>query len=430
MTDYKGVLLSELIPAMGCTEPIAIALCAARAAGLLGAPPERAEVSLSGNVIKNARSVAVPNTGGLSGIEAACAAGCFGGDAGLGLEVLSRLSPEQVQKARAFLASGAVRVRHQQGVDNLYIRVRVFAAFDWAEAVISGAHTRFVSCVKNGVSLMEACPGGAALPAMEEQAMDFAGILSYAEGVDFGAEPELAFLLDRQADYNEGIAAEGLKGDYGAMVGKTLMEVQPDSLDARIRAHAAAGSDARMAGCALPVVINSGSGNQGITASLPLIVYARETHQGQDRLRRALLLSNLLAIHMKRLIGKLSAFCGVVSAGAAAGAGLAWLQGLDRDRIARVVGTTLLTGGGILCDGAKASCASKIAAALDCALTALEMARRGRSLPEGQGLDGGNIDQTIRNLALVAREGMKETDNLILEVMLHGCPDASAGAAQ
>ncbi len=418
MADYRQILLSEMVPAMGCTEPIAIALCAAMARQLLGRAPEALEVHCSGNVIKNAKSVIVPNTGGLAGIAAAGSAGCFAGDASRDLEVLASATADNIARAQAFIDEGRVTLHHARGVDNLYIRCVASAAGSSAEATISGGHANFVSFVKDGqpLPLEVAQPNRKPLPSAE--GMSVASIFDYATGLDFDQDPELAQRLDQQIDTNLSMAEEGLSKDYGAAVGRTLLESFPDDKRMRLRAYAAAGSDARMAGSAKPVVINSGSGNQGITVSLPLIVYAQDNALPRDRLRRGLVISNLLAIYIKRQIGLMSAFCGVVSAAAAAGAGLAWLQDLNMEAIGQVITGTLLTSGGILCDGAKASCASKISVSLDNAMLAIEMARRGRALPAGQGLGGRDIDQTIANVAAIAREGMKDTDDHILQMMI------------
>lgn len=423
MKDYARILKEELVPAMGCTEPIAIALCAAKAREMLGREPDTMALFCSGNIIKNAQSVTVPGTGGMCGIAAAAAAGCFGGDPALVLEVLRPIREGSLNQAKEFIAAGRVSIHHARDVDSLYIKARLQAGEDWAEATIAGGHARFVSLMKNGSSLMTEAPAQQSTESNEETDIDVADILAFVETLDFNSHPDMVDLMDRQIDYNLRIAEEGLENSYGAMVGRTLMDMAPDSLRERIRAYAAAGSDARMAGCSLPVVINSGSGNQGITASLPLIVYATEKNMSQEALRRGLVLSNLLAIQMKALVGKLSAFCGVVSAAAAAGAGLAFLMGMDRKQMEEVISISLLTAGGIFCDGAKASCASKIAVSLDCALLALDMVRNGRSLKPGQGLNTGDINQTIREVARIAREGMRETDHMILESMLKSGPD-------
>ncbi len=417
MAEYREILSEELVHALGCTEPIAIALCAAQARKTLGAEPESLTVHCSGNVIKNARCVIVPGTDGMAGIEASAAVGALGGDPEAGLQTLTGLQQAHVTQAQAFIAQGRVRVQHEKNCPLLYIRVTARAGQDEAEATVSGAHNHIARLSKNGAVLLDA-PSEHQEAEGSADAMRFDGILRYATQVDLGADPQLVDLLNAQIACNADIAEEGLRGDYGASVGKTLMESYPADLKTRLRAYAAAGSDARMAGSPMPVVINSGSGNQGLTSSLPLIVYARENNLPQETLHRALIMANLLAVYIKRMIGKLSAFCGVVSAAAASGAALAWLEGLSDQQMGEVISTTLLTSGGIFCDGAKASCASKIAVSLDNALMALEMARRGRGLPEGQGLAGADIEDTIRKVARVAREGMRDTDDLILRCML------------
>ncbi len=417
MAEYREILSEELVHALGCTEPIAIALCAAQARKTLGAEPESLTVHCSGNVIKNARCVIVPGTDGMAGIEASAAVGALGGDPEAGLQTLTGLQQAHVTQAQAFIAQGRVRVQHEKNCPLLYIRVTARAGQDEAEATVSGAHNHIARLSKNGAVLLDA-PSEHQEAEGSADAMRFDGILRYATQVDLGADPQLVDLLNAQIARNADIAEEGLRGDYGASVGKTLMESYPADLKTRLRAYAAAGSDARMAGSPMPVVINSGSGNQGLTSSLPLIVYARENNLPQETLHRALIMANLLAVYIKRMIGKLSAFCGVVSAAAASGAALAWLEGLSDQQMGEVISTTLLTSGGIFCDGAKASCASKIAVSLDNALMALEMARRGRGLPEGQGLAGADIEDTIRKVARVAREGMRDTDDLILRCML------------
>lgn len=417
MTDYRQILSEELVHALGCTEPIAIALCAARARALLGQDPERLEVHCSGGVIKNARSVIVPGTGGLAGMEAAAAVGAFGGDWQQGLQVLAGLDPKRVDTARAFCEKGGVQPFRQKGVPLVYIRVKALAGDQQAEAEISGTHTHFSRLIHNGKVLLDQ-PFTPAEGDTNREDMRFEEILAFAQADALLKDRELLRLLDTQIQCNAAIAEEGLRGDYGAGVGKTLLESYVPDLKTRLRAYAAAGSDARMAGSPLPVVINSGSGNQGLTTSLPLIVFARERGLSQDALYRALVMANLLAVYIKGLIGRLSAFCGVVSAAAASGAALAWLEGFTPQQMGEVISGTLLTSGGILCDGAKASCASKIAVSLDNALMALEMTRRGRALPKNQGLAGADTDATIRKVARIAREGMAYTDDLILQCML------------
>ena len=420
MRDYTKLLKEELIHAMGCTEPIAIALCAAKAVELLGQPPEKMQVYCSGNIIKNVKSVVVPHGDGMCGIEAAASLGCFGGKASLGLEVLRDTDKTALLKAKAFIDSGAISVFHAKGIESLFVRIIVFANDQSAEAQISRSHNHFSFLRQNQTILLQEQEGETDMVLGEE--LNFEDILSFVNQLEPQKDAELLDLLRTQADCNLAIAQEGLRGDYGASVGKTLLEAYPDHLSTRLRAYAAAGSDARMAGSPMPVVINSGSGNQGMTVSLPLIVYAKENGTNDLKLCRALALSNLLAIYMKTLIGKMSAFCGVVSAAAGAGAGLCYLQDKGADDMAQVISTTLLTSGGVFCDGAKASCASKIAIAIENALLAIEMQKHGRSLPPLEGLAGRDIDETIRNIGRAAKEGMHVTDEVILDIMINGEP--------
>lgn len=416
MTDYTQLLKKELVPAMGCTEPIAIALCAARAADLLGQAPEKMEVYCSGNIIKNAKSVAVPNADGACGIEVAAGLGYFGGQAALGLEVLRHADKKALERAREFISSGKVKVYHAKGYEGVFVRVLVAAGERNAEAQIKGAHNHFSLLKLNGNIVLE--DDVADTMANVQEVFSFESILQFAQGLEAEKDAELLALLQSQADTNLAIAREGLEGSYGARVGKTLIKAYPDRQSSRLCAYAAAGSDARISGSAMPVVINSGSGNQGITIAVPLAVYAQDHGLSSLELGRALALSNLLGLYMKRFIGKLSAFCGIVSAAAATGAGLAFLQKLSTEDIAQVVSTTLLTSGGMFCDGAKASCSTKMVSALENALLAIEMQKQGNILPPGQGLAGRTIDETIRNVARAAKEGMHITDEVILDIMV------------
>ena len=418
MRDYTRLLKAELVHAMGCTEPIAIALCAAKAVELLGQPPEKMDVSCSGNIIKNAKNVAVPNGGGMCGIEIAASLGCFGGKASLGLEVLRDADEEALAKAKAFIDSGAISLYHAKGIEGVFVRVIVEANGQTAEAQISGAHNHFSLLRHNETILLQDEWGKTETKPQEE--LSFQDILEFAQGLESLKDAELLALLQSQADCNLKIAEEGLRGDYGASIGKTLLAAYPDQPSVRLRAYAAAASDARIAGSPMPVIINSGSGNQGITISLPLTIYAMDNEISPLQLGRALALANLLGLYMKSFVGKLSAFCSVVSAAAAAGAGLSYLQGQGAEGIAQVVSTTLLTSGGLFCDGAKASCSTKMATALENALLAIEMQKQGRSLPPLQGLAGRDIDETIRNVGRAAKEGMHVTDEVILDIMIGG----------
>ena len=419
MVDYESILNTNMISALGCTEPIAIALSAAKARELLGSDPERITVFCSGNIIKNTLSVIVPNTNGMSGIKAASAVGCFGGNAELGLEVLTSADESAIEQAQAFIAAERIEVRHVQDVDKIYVRTFMEADSHTAEATIAYSHTHFAQLSKDGECLFCDTPDHVIEQQGSEEKMNIHDILTYAASIDFSKEQALAALLEKQIVTNYAIAEEGLRHEYGAAVGRTVLDSYPDSCRTRIRAYTAAGSDARMAGSSKAVVINSGSGNQGMTVSLPLIVYAKDHGVERERLYRSLIISNLIAIYIKRQIGNLSAFCGVVSAAAAAGAGLAYLEGFSEEQIGAVVSNALLTSGGIFCDGAKASCAAKISISLETALTSIEMVRQERRFPTLDGLGAQDHDQTIRNVAKVARDGMQETDDEILAIMLN-----------
>lgn len=412
--NYLKILSSELIPAMGCTEPIAIAYAAAKLKEVLGMMPEFMTVSCSGNIIKNVKGVVVPNSGGLRGVEAAAILGAFAGNAELELEVISQVSEQERLEAKKLYEKGICRCCLVTEEENLYINISGKAGDDHASVMIKGTHNHIAQIVKNGEVLFEQ-----AEIVKEEKGdkslLNVRDILHFANDVSITDVKEL---LDRQIEFNSAISAEGLSHNWGAEVGKTLYESEGDSLRTKIKAAAAAGSDARMSGCSLPVVINSGSGNQGITVSMPVIVYAEEIGADEEMLYRALVVSNLISVHQKRYIGNLSAYCGAVSAGTAAVCGIAYLDGADYDVIGRIIINALGNVGGIICDGAKASCAAKIASAVEAGLLAYEMAKNGRTFAFGEGLVEGDYEQTIRNIGRMGREGMKATDEEILHIMI------------
>ncbi|MCX7774582.1 MAG: L-serine ammonia-lyase, iron-sulfur-dependent, subunit alpha [Rectinemataceae bacterium] len=430
-TTYRAfcaILEEELVPAMGCTEPIAVAFAAAKAREVLGEMPVRAEAYCSANIVKNVKSVRVPNTGGLRGIDVAVIAGVLANAADRELEVLEALQPEDRKLIAPMRDRGFCRVALADGIEGLYIDVRLFAGEGATErsarVVVKDTHTGIHRIEKDGVELY---PAGKALPLgraskvsadrHEYSLLNVPDIVAFAESVKL---EDVAPVIRRQILMNQAIAEEGLQGSYGVSVGKTLLS-RRDSSDVRVRARAraAAGSDARMAGCSMPVVINSGSGNQGLTVSLPVIEYAKELGAGEDRLIRALVISNLVALEQKEYIGKLSAYCGAVSAAAGAAAGIAWLEGGSIAVIGAVVTNAVATAGGILCDGAKASCASKIATALEAAIMGEELAlKEGRSFSDGEGLVGPDVDATIRNVGIIGSQGMRSTDARIIQVML------------
>ncbi len=414
---YVEVLHNHLRPAMGCTEPIAIAYAAALAARALGCAPECAHVLVSGNIIKNAKSVTVPNTGGKKGIDAACAAGIVAGRPERELEVIASVSEDQINQIDALLHKGVISVSLKPDARLFDILVEVKSGAERASARIADRHTNVVTVEKNGEQLC-----GETL-CDENQTEDPAEALLTIEDIfDFADTCDLADVsdvLDKQIEYNSRIARAGVEGGWGACVGRVLLNSYGDR-DVRVRAkaYAAAGSDARMSGCELPVIINSGSGNQGITVSVPVIEYARELGASKERLYRALLISNLTAIRLKTLIGCLSAYCGAISAGCASGAGIAYLCGGDLYLINHTLVNSLAILSGTICDGAKPSCAAKIACAVDAGLMGYQMALERKQFRGGEGIVKKGVENTIRSVGRLGRDGMKETDNEILRIMI------------
>ncbi len=408
------VLREELVPAMGCTEPVAIAYCAAVARRALGEAPVEVEARLSGNVIKNVKSVTVPGTGGLKGIAAAVAAGVVAGDPDRKLEVISGLDDDKRAQIREFIKMVPVRVAAADTRRSLEVTVTVRGEKSWATASVADKHTHLIRLEKDGESLFleEAREEGSAVIPADPLTME--GIYGFATGACLSDVQEL---LDRQIECNTRIAEEGLSGEWGAGIGKVLMNSGED-LPTRAKAMAAAGSDARMGGCALPVVINAGSGNQGLTVSLPVITYAREMGASREALYRALILSNLISIHQRHGMGRLSAFCGAVCAGAAAGAGITYLKGGGYDEICRTVTNALAITSGIVCDGAKPSCAAKIAASVDAGLLGGRMVESGKGFWAGEGIVSGDIENTLQNVARLGKDGMRETDREIIRIMV------------
>ena len=415
-SEYIQILKEELLPAMGCTEPIAIAYAAAKAAEVLGTRPERLLVEVSGNIIKNVKSVVVPHTGGLRGIPAAAAAGAVAGDAGAELEVISDVTPEQIEEIADFLRDTPIEIRHVDNGHIFDIGVTASKGDDSAYVRIADYHTNIVTVRLNDSVLFHKeldVPTESGLT--DRDCLTIEGIVEFADIVDV---EEVRETLERQIRYNMAIAEEGLAGDYGANIGSTMMLGHEYDLKYVMRSYAAAASDARMNGCELPVVINSGSGNQGITTSVPVIVYARANNKSKEELLRALCVSNLVTTHLKTGIGRLSAYCGAVSAGCGAGAGIAYLQGLGIDGVAHTVVNALAVNSGIVCDGAKASCAAKISVAVEAGLMGLSMYKKGNEFFGGDGLVKNGVESTIDTVGRLARFGMKETDEEIIRLML------------
>lgn len=412
---YSRILNAELQTAMGCTEPIAIAFCAAYARDLLGKEPEHITVFCSGNIIKNVKAVTVPQTGGLKGIEAAAAAGVISGKPEYKLEVLTVLDDLDRTELQRMLGRNIIEVKALDSGHALHIIVELTSGTDTVSAEVIDSHTGIGKVFKNGVQMHERICAEEDSSSADYAQLNLSGILEFADTAELSG---IRDVLERQISYNRAISQEGLKNIYGAGIGPVLMEQAGGSLRERCKAAAAAGSDARMNGCSLPVVINSGSGNQGITVSLPVIIYAEEKGCSHEQLLRALSLANLVAIRQKVGIGKLSAFCGATCAAVGAVCGIAYLDGGDYETISRTIVNSLATVGGMVCDGAKSSCAGKIASALDCAFTAYAAAKAGRAYQNGEGLVKDNTEKTIDSIARMASEGMHGTDLKILEIML------------
>ncbi len=412
---FLQTLERELIPALGCTEPIAIAYAAAKARQVLGEMPRGIRLRCSGNIIKNVRGVAVPNAGGLRGVEAAAILGAVGGDADRELEVLQAVTPRHLELTRQLLEEHFCTCSLQENVANLYIVAEVFSEGHTASVTIINRHTLITRIEKDGRELFRQDPVTQKSDDTDWSGWSVAAIVEFAETVDIA---RVRALLDGQIDLNGTISNAGLRRPFGAQIGRTLLDVCEDTVWTRAKARAAAGSDARMGGCSLPVVINSGSGNQGITVSLPVMEYAAELKVSREKLYRALIISNLISIFQKHYIGSLSAFCGAVTAAAGCGAAITWLHGGTLENICDTIANTVANVGGMVCDGAKASCAAKIASAVDAAIMAHHLSMRGLHFQPGEGIIQDDPQKTIRSLGYIGRVGMRSTDAEILNLML------------
>ena len=413
---YVQILKEELVPAMGCTEPIALAYAAAMARRVLGALPDKVVIGASGSIIKNVKSVIVPNTDHLKGIPAAAAAGIVAGDPDRELEVIAEVNHDQIQAMRDFLDQAEITVEHVDNGITFDIIVTLYKGDSYAKVRIANYHTNIVLIEKDGKILQETEVQGESEEGLTDRSLlDMESIWDFANTVDI---EDVREVLDRQISYNMAIAEEGIKGDYGANIGSVLLDMEGTNVRVRAKAMAAAGSDARMNGCELPVIINSGSGNQGITASVPVIVYAKELGVSEEKLYRALALSNLTVIHQKTPIGRLSAYCGAVSAGAGAGAGIAYLSGGGYKEVTHTVVNALAIVSGIICDGAKASCAAKIASAVEAGILGYNMYIRGQQFKGGDGIVVKGIEETLKNVGRLGKEGMKETNEEIIKMMI------------
>ena len=414
--QYINILKEELRPAMGCTEPIAMAYAAARARKILGATPDKVRLFVSGNIIKNVKSVVVPNTGGLHGMAAAVCAGIVAGDADKELQVISSVPKEKHAEIKAYMEQLDLDIQPAYSDLVFDIDVIEYAGGDCVRLRIVNHHTNVVLIEKNGEKLLE-------LPVTEssedqltdKSCLTIEKIVEFADCLDV---EDVREYVGEQIRCNLDIAEEGLRGDWGANIGTVILRRQGDSVAKKASAWAAAGSDARMSGCEKPVMIVSGSGNQGITASVPVAVYAKETGASEEMLLKAVALSNLVTIHQKAGIGRLSAYCGAISAGCGAGAGIAYLNGGDAHAIAHTVVNAIAILSGTICDGAKPSCAAKIAAAVDAGILGYHMYLEGQQFYGGDGIVTKGVDNTVYNVGKLAREGMRQTDRTILEIML------------
>lgn len=414
--DYINVLKEELIPAMGCTEPIAIAYAGAIAREHLGCLPERVEIEVSGNIIKNVKSVIVPNTGGLRSIEVAAAAGIVAGDAAKELKVISEVSTEAVSAIHKFLETTPITVNFSDSKKIFDIMITVYGNGHSAYVRICEFHTNVVEIREDAKYVLQ--KDVAVEDSLGFTDRGFMNVQEIIEFADTARIEDVKDILDLQIECNVNISEEGLAGDYGANIGKVLLKTYgTDDVKIRAKAKAAAGSDARMNGCEMPVVINSGSGNQGITASIPVIEYAKELGVSDEKRYRALLVSNLITIHLKSGIGRLSAYCGAVSAGCASGAGIAYLYGGGVDEVSHTIVNSLAITSGIICDGAKASCAAKIATAIDAGILGYHMYKEGQQFYGGDGIVSKGVENTIKNVGQLAKEGMATTDQEILKIM-------------
>ena len=414
--QYLNILAEELRPAMGCTEPIALAYAGARARQVLGKLPDKVDIFVSGNIIKNVKSVIVPNTGGLHGIGPAVCAGIVAGDADKVLEVISQVSDTQKQQLHSFMETVPVQIRPANSCLVFDIDLTLRAGEDRVRLRIINHHTNIVYVEKNGEVLQS-------LPITEssedhltdKSCLSIEKIVEFADCVDI---VDIEDLVGNQVKCNMAIAEEGVANSWGANIGSVLLARQGQLLSKRAAAYAAAGSDARMSGCEMPVIILSGSGNQGITASVPVAVYAKELGKTREEMLRAVVLSDLVTIHQKTGIGRLSAYCGAISAGCGAGAGIAYLQGGRLHAVAHTVVNAIAILSGTICDGAKPSCAAKIAAAVDAGILGWDMYQEKQQFYGGDGIVTKGVDKTVINVGRLAREGMRETDKTILQIML------------
>ncbi|MBU3182325.1 L-cysteine desulfidase family protein [Clostridium psychrophilum] len=414
--NYLQILKEELVPAMGCTETIAIAYAAAKAKEALGCTPEKVIVEVSGNIIKNVKSVIVPNTGHLKGIAAATAAGIIAGNPDRKLEVISEVTKEDKQRIKEYLSTYPIEVKLADTPFIFDIQMNAFYKDSFVKVRIVNYHTNIILIEKNGKILYHK-----ETTVSKENGLSSKESLNVEDIIDFANSvkiQDIEDIISRQIEYNSRIAEEGLRNNYGANIGSVLISTYGCDIKVRAKAKSAAGSDARMNGCELPVIIVSGSGNQGMTASLPVIEYANELKVSKEKLYRALVISNLVTIHQKTGIGRLSAYCGAVCAGAGSGAGITYLYDGGYREICHTIVNALSIISGMICDGAKASCAAKIAAAVDAGILGYYMFKEGQQFKGGDGIVKKGIEATISNVGKLAKKGMKQTDKEIIEIMM------------
>jgi len=415
--DFLAILREELVPAMGCTEPIALAYASARARELLGAEPESITARCSGNIIKNVRCVRIPNSGGMTGVEAACAIGALCGDAGKRMEVLENVTDEGRRRTAEFLLGNRCTVEYLESPIPLHFIIELRRGGSSVSVEVQEDHTNITRIIKDGEVLFEAASAATHTEAADRSGLSIESIYDFAENIGIS---DIMGFTQSQIDCNMAIAERGMSGGYGLEIGRTILATYADDAITKVRAWSAAASEARMEGCDLPVIITSGSGNQGIASSVPVIVYARETGISDERMRRALVFSSLLTVYQKEYLGKLSAFCGAVSASCAAGAAITYMMGGSVKQIKDTIDNTLADIPGIICDGAKASCAAKIASALDAALLAHTLAMQGKVYAANSGILQTETGDTISCVGYIGKVGMKQTDAEIVKIMIHG----------
>jgi len=412
---YINILKEELVPAMGCTEPICLAYAAAKAREVLNTIPDKVEILASGNIIKNVKSVIVPNTNGMKGMKASVAIGIIGGNPDKELEVIANVTAEQKQETQKFLDEVPMTIKHVDCQEQLDVTIKLYKGDDSSSVRISGFHTNIVHIEKNNETIFKSDTISAPNKELTDRSiLSMEGIYDFANSVEIEDVKEI---LKRQLEYNKAISDEGLRNDWGANIGSLLLSNYGNDVKIKAKAWAAAGSDARMNGCELPVIINSGSGNQGITVSMPVLAYAKEYNIEENRIYRALVVSNLTAIHQKTMIGRLSAYCGAISAGCAAACGVAYLLGEDLETISKTLSNSLAITSGVICDGAKASCAAKIATAVEGGLIGYQMCKNAKNFCDEDGIIGRGVEKTIKNVGTLASKGMRETDKVIIGIM-------------